>query len=70
MYNQKLKLLQEIEVLSPELQRQVFDFVTALRRQQQQPVIKKRTVGEYQNEIVIHKDFDEPLPDDFWLGEK
>lgn len=69
MYNQKLKLLQEIEVLSPERQQQVFDLVTSLRRQQPK-VIKKRTVGEYKNEIMIHDDFDEPLSDDFWLGEQ
>lgn len=29
----------------------------------------KRTVGEYKNKIRISADFDEPLPDEFWLGE-
>ena len=63
------RLLQEIETLPPELQKQVSDFVGFLRKQQKQ-LIKKRTVGEYKDKIVIHDDFDEPLGDDFWLGEK
>ena len=63
------RLLQEIETLPPELQKQVSDFVVFLRKQQKQ-LIKKRTVGEYKDKIVIHDDFDEPLGDDFWLGEK
>ncbi len=63
------RLLQEIEILPPELQKQVSDFVAFLRKQQNQ-LIKKRTVGEYKGKIVIHEDFDEPLGDDFWLGEK
>jgi hypothetical protein len=64
------QLLQEIEILPPELQKQVSDFVVFLRKQQQKQFIKKRTVGEYKNKIFIHEDFDEPLGDDFWLGEQ
>jgi len=64
------ELLQEIEVLPPELQKQVADFVAFLHKQQQKQLIKKRTVGEYKDKIVIHEDFDEPLGDEFWLGEK
>lgn len=64
------ELLQEIEILPPELQKQVSDFVSFLRKQQQKQPIKKRTVGEYKDKIVLHDDFDEPLADDFWLGEK
>jgi len=64
------QLLQEIEILPPELQKQVSDFVIFLRKQQQKQHIKKRTVGEYKGKIVIHEDFDEPLGDDFWLGEQ
>jgi len=64
------ELLQEIEILPPELQKQVSDFVGFLRKQQQKQLIKKRTVGEYKDKIVIHEDFDEPLGDEFWLGEK
>jgi hypothetical protein len=64
------QLLQEIEVLPLELQKQVSDFVIFLRKQQQKQLIKKRTVDEYKNKIVIHDDFDEPLGDNFWLGEQ
>ena len=64
------QLLQEIEILPPELQKQVSDFVVFLRKQQQKQFVKKRTVGEYKDKIVIHEDFDEPLGDDFWLGQQ
>lgn len=64
------QLLHEIEILPPELQKQVSDFVVFLRKQQQKQLVKKRTVGEYKNKILIHEDFDEPLGDDFWLGEQ
>jgi hypothetical protein len=64
------QLLHEIEILPPELQKQVSDFVIFLRKQQQKQPIQKRTVGEYKNKITIHEKFDEPLGDDFWLGEQ
>jgi hypothetical protein len=64
------QLLHEIEILPPELQKQVADFVIFLRKQHLKQLIKKRTVGEYKDKIVIHEDFDEPLGDDFWLGQK
>ena len=64
------QLLHEIEFLQPELQKQVSDFVIFLRKQQQKQSIKKRTVGEYKDKIVIHENFNEPLGDDFWLGGK
>jgi len=64
------QLLREIEILPPELQKQVSDFIVYLRKQQQMQLVKKRTVGEYKGKIVIHEDFDEPLGDDFWLGEQ
>ncbi|MFZ2170233.1 MAG: DUF2281 domain-containing protein [Methylococcaceae bacterium] len=64
------QLLHEIEILPPELQKQVSDFVIFLRKQQQKQLIKKRTVGEYKGKIVIHEDFDESLGGDFWLDEQ
>jgi hypothetical protein len=67
---QSQQLLHEIEVLPPDLQKQVTDFVVFLRKQQIRQLRKKRTVGEYKGKIIIHDDFNEPLPDDFWLGEK
>ncbi|MCK9396474.1 MAG: DUF2281 domain-containing protein [Methylobacter sp.] len=63
------QLVHEIEVLPPELQKQVFDFVAFLKKQQLKQQESKRTVGEYRDKIRIAKDFDEPLGDDFWLGQ-
>ena len=37
---QPQKLMQEIEILPPELQKQVFDFVLFLRKQQQKNTLK------------------------------
>ncbi|MBF0113163.1 MAG: DUF2281 domain-containing protein [Desulfamplus sp.] len=62
------QLLNKIEILPPELQKQVSDFVLFLCKQNQQQLIKKRTVGEYRGKIRIHKDFDQELEDAFWLG--
>ena len=59
------QLLHEIEILPPELQKQVSDFVVFLRKQQQKQFVNKRTVGEYKDKIVILEDFDEPLGDVF-----
>lgn len=64
------QLLQEIEILPPELQKQVSDFVAFLRKQQQRQTRIRRTVGEYKGKIIIHDDFDEPLPDASCTGEK
>jgi hypothetical protein len=67
---QTQRLMQEIEILPPELQKQVSDFVFFLRTQQHKTTLKKRTVGEYKDKIIIHADFDAELPDEFWLGEE
>ncbi len=67
---QAQQLLKDIEVLPPELQRQVFDFVAFLRKQQARQNPKRRTVGEYAGQIFMSDDFNAHLGDDFWLGEK
>jgi hypothetical protein len=59
----------EFEVLAPELQKQVFDFVAFLRKQQLRQQSLKRTVGKYKDKIRISDDFDAPLGDDFWSGQ-
>lgn len=64
------QLLHEIEILPPKLQKQVSDFLIFLRKQQQKQIITRRSVGEYKDKIIVHDDFNEPLPDDFWLCEK
>ncbi len=64
------QLVHEFEVLTQELQKQVFDFVAFLRKQQLQQHTSKRTVDEYKDKIHISDDFDAPLADDFWLGQQ
>jgi len=59
------QLLDVIEKLSPELQQQLYDLAISL---DQQSPIKQRTVGEYVDKIRLHPDFNNPLPDEFWLG--
>ncbi len=61
--------MHEFEVLAPELQKQVFDFVAFLRKQQLRQQSLKRTVGKYKDKIRISDDFDAPLGDDFWSGQ-
>ena len=63
------QLVHEFEILEPELQKQVFDFVAFLRKQQLRQQLSKRTVGEYKNKIHISDDFDAPLGDDFWVDQ-
>jgi len=62
------QLLHTIERLPMEQQQQVHDFVVHLSKQQI-PSIRQRTVGEYVDQIRIYPDFDNPLPDGFWLGQ-
>lgn len=57
------QLVHEIEVLPPELQKQVVDFVAFLRKQQLRQRVTERTVGEYRDKIRIAEDFDAPLRD-------
>jgi hypothetical protein len=33
------------------------------------PAKQQRVFGQYQGRISMREDFDEPLPDTFWLGE-
>lgn len=63
--------------LSPEQRQQVFDFVTFLYKRQEivtdnnSPLPKqRRTFGQYRGKISMSADFDEPLPDSFWLSEE
>jgi Protein of unknown function (DUF2281) len=65
-----------LTLLSPEQRQQVFDFVTFLSKRQEitpdkNPTVskQKRVFGQYQGRISMSEDFDEPLPDRFWLGE-
>ncbi|MDZ8258302.1 DUF2281 domain-containing protein [Nostoc sp. ChiQUE01b] len=65
------KLIAKLQTLAPEQQQEVLDFVEFLAQkyaQPQQPP-QKRVLGLNQGKIWISDDFNEPLPDELWLGE-
>ncbi|MDY6936384.1 MAG: DUF2281 domain-containing protein [Cyanobacteriota bacterium] len=74
-------LLEKLQKLLPEQQRQVLTFVEFLLFQQEnsieQPILatvgsetsKPRVFGQYRGRIWMSEDFNDPLPDEFWLGE-
>jgi Protein of unknown function (DUF2281) len=68
-------VITDLELLSQEQRQQVFDFVAFLAHQRTAAVPnsaqpkKQRVFGQYQGRISMSADFDEPLPDAFWLGE-
>jgi mRNA-degrading endonuclease RelE of RelBE toxin-antitoxin system len=69
-------VLAALQMLSPEQRQQIFDFVEFLSQKQvaiveesiKQPK-QQRVFGQYTGRITMSDDFDEPLPDAFWLGE-
>lgn len=64
------KLIAKLQNLAPEQQQEVLDFVEFLAQkyaQPQQPT-QKRVLGLNQGKIWISDDFNDPLPDEFWLG--
>jgi hypothetical protein len=76
------KILAALSQLSAEQQQQVFDFVEFLAQRQPHSETnqttetdpsslpkKQRTFGQYVGRIKMSADFDEPLPDTFWLGD-
>jgi hypothetical protein len=59
-----------IDQLPPLLQKQVFDFATALIDKEKQTSAKKpRIAGLHSGQMIVSDDFDDPLPDEFWLGD-
>lgn len=74
-------LLKKLQKLLPEKQQQVLAFVEFMLFQQEQtlqssssPEIarstpQQRVFGQYRGQIWMSEDFNEPLPDEFWLGE-
>ena len=72
------KILAALNTLSFDRQQQVFDFVEFLMQKQEDSEIsqtmqesalsKKRVFGQYQGRGWISDDFNDPLPDEFWLG--
>ena len=60
-----------IDRLPADLQREVYDFAASLLRQrgEQAPVKKPRVMDLHKGQFWMSDDFDDPLPDEFWLGE-
>jgi Protein of unknown function (DUF2281) len=59
-----------IDTLPTELQKEVYNFATfLLEKRQSQPLQKPRVAGLHAGQTWVSDDFDEPLPDEFWLGE-
>ncbi|MCC5625940.1 DUF2281 domain-containing protein [Nostoc sp. CHAB 5715] len=65
------KLIAKLQTLAPEQQQQVLDFVEFLAQKYAQPQQspQEQVLGLNQGKIWISDDFNEPLPDEFWLGE-
>lgn len=62
--------LDKLEQLSVEEQRRVLDLIESLFIQKQKKQSQaKRILGLNAGDIKIGEDFDEPLPDSFWIGE-
>lgn len=65
------KILTELESAPEPLLSQVLDFIQT-NKAVTVPIsnleISPRTPGLHQGEIWMSEDFNEPLPDEFWLG--
>ena len=69
--NTKELIVSELESTSEDLLSEVLKFVKSIKRQQ--PVSTANTAHQRipnleQGKIVMSDDFNEPLPDAFWLG--
>ena len=66
----KDSLLTVVEALPPELQTKVYEYALSLQKtslpqsQQDQSFI----LDMHKGSMMIAEDFDDPLPDAFWLG--
>ncbi|QLE59381.1 DUF2281 domain-containing protein [Nostoc sp. TCL26-01] len=68
------ELIAKLQTLPAEQQQQVLDFVEFLvqkyvQAQQPQQPPEKRVPDLNRGEIWMSDDFNDPLPDEFWLGE-
>lgn len=65
--------LNKLKLLPIEQQQQVFDFIDFLisKYQASQSIAAKpsRVMGLFEDQGEISDDFNEPLPDEFWLGQ-
>ncbi|MEO1375823.1 MAG: DUF2281 domain-containing protein [Cyanobacteria bacterium J06635_10] len=69
-------LIAKLQSLSPEQQQTLLDFAEFLvqKHTQPQPIqtqpVQQRILGLNKGEIWMSEDFNEPLPDEFWMGEE
>jgi hypothetical protein len=77
--NTKELIVSELESTSEELLAEVLQFVKSIKSQQPISIpksegyanattLRKRTPNLEQGKIVMSDDFNDPLPDSFWLG--
>lgn len=64
-----------LEKLPPELQQEVFDFASYLAEKKAgtkapEALHKERVPGLHKGQLTMRGDFNEPLSDDFWLGQE
>ncbi|MBD2771716.1 DUF2281 domain-containing protein [Iningainema tapete] len=64
------ELITKLQTLPPQQQQQVLDFVEFLaQKYNQAPEIKKkRVMGLHKGKIWMSDDFNDPLPDELWMG--
>jgi hypothetical protein len=69
--NTKELIVSELESTSEDLLSEVLEFVKSIKRQQPISIVttaRQRIPNLEQGKIVMSDDFNEPLPDSFWLG--
>lgn len=67
----KQLIVSELESTSEDLLSEVLQFVKSIKRQQPisiSTVPSQRIPNLEQGKIIMSDDFNEPLPDSFWLG--
>lgn len=68
-------IIQELEKIPEPMQLSVLAFIHSLDRSatpdnHRPPGLPPRTLGINRSAMKMSDDFDEPLPDEFWLGEE
>ena len=69
--NTKELIVSELESTSEDLLSEVLEFVKSIKRQHPISIAntaRQRTPNLEQGKIVMSDDFNESLPDSFWLG--
>ena len=68
-------LVAKLQNLPPEQQQTVLDFIKFLeqkyiKKQSNQNSSQKRIFGLHEGQGWMSEDFNDPLPDEFWVGEE